>query len=1012
MSKEELSKIRLQTPVSLILRGANKIGFELSKVLIEQGSKVIIVDEYNVTSKKYITDLKKLGDCDFIDFKGYEQLFKTINRIDYIFYLQYEFLLENREYSSKEFLEESNHLNIALKAAVQFNSKFALISTISQNKNLALQINNPSYVNPSPYSAIELQKYSETLTAEYHDKSKANVRILRLGTILGNELDIYDDPVLQQLLQNSVNDTKLVIYGEGLDTHYLINIEDALYGILKLTFSDKTTGEVISLSNNNEYTTLSIAYKLLELNTSALEIKFEHEPGKKPLLYNQYIAAPNAEKFGWKQSIHFEQTMMMILENSFKRLNKKWTKPEKSTVSQKAKELVDTVSHVRIERTALGETLFKLSTPFRAIQLFFSKIFGNLFNGNKAISLKSLIIPTIILSLLFYFILGPLLSIGISGYLTYTESKKAIANVKALNFSTAKENLTKIDIYAKSINNNLGKIKWMFDLTGKQTLFSNTQDLAIGGKLTIDGALNSIDALTPLGNYLKDFEPAIDFESGTPKTTREYKTYLEEIQKQKAQLVNSSNDALLGLQYIKKVDTEIFPTFIRQNVVDIKNGSEEIGQLIEPAQKIVTFLPDLLGIDGRKRYLIILQNPSELRSTGGWLSSYGLIGIEAGQIRELTIDDVYNAEGTLKNLDKFYSAPEDMQKALEIKNWSLSLSNWSPDFTDASNNAEFFVKEAAIAPSLDGVISIDVTLIQDLLKVWGGLEVAGEKEIITADNLYPKIFEIHDEFTPGSTQKSTFLSNLSSSIIKKLLSSKVEDIKPISNTLFAALDKKDILIYMKNQTSNQYFTNEGWSGAITKSYLSAPTVVQWNWGGNKANLFLKQNANLKVNIINVNEIQYSYELDIKNNSVTNTYPEGDYKNYLRIQLPEDAEITSLNGFVDNYYSEKVVNNRRTLSGWFNVPKESEQKFILKYTLRRNDKSNLIYPIASKANNLIFDIDFFKQPGLMNSDYKLEVTYPDSWRATSYDNMQKVSNFVTASGTFDTDKKFQVKWELK
>ena len=65
-------------------------------------------------------------------------------------------------------------------------------------------------------------------------------------------------------------------------------------------------------------------------------------------------------------------------------------------------------------------------------------------------------------------------------------------------------------------------------------------------------------------------------------------------------------------------------------------------------KEATAFLPEVLGVNERQRYLVLLQNESEIRSTGGWLTSYGIIGVEGGQIRELFVDDIYNADGTLR----------------------------------------------------------------------------------------------------------------------------------------------------------------------------------------------------------------------------------------------------------------------------------------------------------------------------------------------------------------------------
>jgi nucleoside-diphosphate-sugar epimerase len=249
----------------------------ITKTLTEQGCHVIIIDNYNSQTNKYITELKSSSLVDFFEFKGLDNLFESIKRFDYVFYFLNN-ALQSREYDSKEFIREVNYLEESLKNAKRHNAKFSLISSLRLNRELANRVNNLKMASPSPYSGIELQKYCETLVAEFRDKTNLNARILRLGTILGKGITRIDNDTLHELVRDATQKPQITIKGEGLDIHNIIDEKDAVYGILKLTFSDKTKGEVVSLANKNNYTTLSIAYKLLELNTEAQSIKFVEDP--------------------------------------------------------------------------------------------------------------------------------------------------------------------------------------------------------------------------------------------------------------------------------------------------------------------------------------------------------------------------------------------------------------------------------------------------------------------------------------------------------------------------------------------------------------------------------------------------------------------------------------------------------------------------------------------------------------------------------------------------------------
>jgi len=170
MSNLRLNKVKAQTPISIIIHGGNRVGYLTAKTLIEQGSYVIIVDKFNSSTKKYLSELKKSELFDFFDFRGFNSLFKTLKRFDYLFYFLNEKLNQD-EFDSKEFLSETKILEDCLVNTRKYKAKFSLISSLQLNRELANIVNNTKLSAPSPYSNIELQKYCETLTAEFKDKS-------------------------------------------------------------------------------------------------------------------------------------------------------------------------------------------------------------------------------------------------------------------------------------------------------------------------------------------------------------------------------------------------------------------------------------------------------------------------------------------------------------------------------------------------------------------------------------------------------------------------------------------------------------------------------------------------------------------------------------------------------------------------------------------------------------------------------------------------------------------------
>ena len=1006
MQEKKYKKIKKNKPISIIIHSTNILGSNLAKTLAKQDSKVILVDKFDSKGKQSLLELKSQGDVDFVDIKGLEDLMENIGKVDYLFYIQSEFLLSNDTLDSKDFLEESNNLNLCLKVAQKYSAKFSLVTTVAYNEKLMYSMENPNYTKPSPYSAEELQKYSETLVAEYHDKSKINARILRMGTILGNENNIHYYETINKLFEDSVKSSSINVQGEGLDLNYLINIKDAVYGILKLTFSQATNGEVISLCNNNEYTVLSVAYKILELNPEATEIKFIPTSDKKPLLYSQYIPAPNAEEYGWKQKVNLENSISETLEKKYEDYKKEWKKETSGelTYRQKLEEIRKQKAGTQAEKqkvvkTPVGEAFSKALHPFS----------GKRKQKKKQIKTKSFFIWGVVLLLFlifFYFLAYPFISMGISGISIYNNTRGMIDNYSEMEFEEVDRRLVSINSNLNHFSQNFERLDWLFTLIRQEEMHDNTVTLLYGLQNGSEGAVALHSSIQPLMHYLDEFEPALDFQDGNSRTTREYSNLLREIENNSTEINQSIAQITQSAQLLKQVDYDVYPQIFSPLVSRIHEYEEFVEQQIRPLQGISSFLPDALGIDGRKRYLLLLQNPSELRSTGGWISSYAIIGLEGGQVRELEVDDVYNLDGELINKRKFFEAPPEMRNALGIREWNLSLANWDPDFHDTASNAMFFAKEAEIVPNIDGVIAIDLHFLQNLLRAWGGISIPGEIQLITAENMYEKIFATQEEFSPGESQKTPFLTDLSNAILKKLLSSEISEHAEFLDVIVESFESKSILFFLEDSRGQQYFLDRGWTGLVSpRKYRTIPFSIEWNWGANKSNLYVDREERITANIASTEEIKYAYSLILTNNSSSETYPQGEYKNYLRIYIPEDAEVLSLEGFSDDEYDTYYEKGFKVLGGWFDIPIQTTRQLEVEYIVTNTE--NIFH---TSGNDISMPISMFKQPGTSQQDkVRLDILYPEIWSITQQENFDKIGTQITNEVLLDTEKNYEIKW---
>ncbi len=997
MNNSKLDKIKAQTPVSILIHGGNRSGYLISKTLIEQGCHVLVVDNYNSQTSKYISELKNSPLFDFFEFKGLDGIYKNIKRFDYLFYFLNS-TLDQKEFDSKEFLRESGYLEESLKSAKKNNAKFALITSLSLNRELANRVNNSKLASPSPYSNLELQKYCETLAAEFRDKTNLNIRILRLGTLIGKGILKIENEIIHNLVKDATQKPQITIKGEGLDIHNLIDERDAVYGVLKLTFSDKTKGEVITLSNKNNYTTLSIAYKLLELNTEAQSIKFVENPEEKFIIQDLYVPAPHASKYGWTQQVTLEESLVDQIQTYYDDINKSWNyaeKPEKKIVE-----------NVKTSKTNLGLFFEKLLLPFTKLTHKPSEK-----KDRKPADLKHVIkvsILTLVIGLVTYFLIYPLIGTGIGLVLINKETQDLKTSIFSTDEASTKSKITSLQNNIDRVSASTENLRWLFKLVGQNNLYNDISQLLLGANYAVDGSSYMLDAITPLEEYIKTFEPAVDFESSTPKTTREYTEYLKEIEANSYKVDEAAYKVSLANEVMAQVNLNDFPAFTRDKISSIRDMVVQLNDATGIFKNIVVFLPDLLGVNGRQRYLILLQNESELRSTGGWLTSYGVVGIEGGQIRELFVDDIYNADGTLKVQGKTFTAPKSMQQALGITTQPFSLINWNPDLSETESAAQAYIQALGKGDDLDGVITIDISFIQKLLDKWGGIEVPGETEIITSSNLYSKIFQMHEDFTPGSTQKTTFLADLANQIITKLLSMNISDLMSMGSVFESALDEKHLQATFKNTDAYNFFNDKSWADSLDSRYNDAPISIDWNWGGNKANLYLNKNYNLSVNVVDEKTIDFTYTISVENTSTSTTYPQGNYVNYQRIYMPSNATVLSVSGMENNTFDTYKESGFKIIGGWFNTPIQAVKTLEVSYRISR-DTNGVNFPLEITDNNVFFNLNLFKQAGESSHAYKLDITYPSTWNVESANGLNSIGSQLSTRFEFSKDTEYSITW---
>lgn len=154
---------------------------------------------------------------------------------------------------------------------------------------------------------------------------------------------------------------------------------------------------------------------------------------------------------------------------------------------------------------------------------------------------------------------------------------------------------------------------------------------------------------------------------------------------------------------------------LRDVLEQVQGPVSEAQGLVDQIEPILNLLPQMLGADGQTRtYLVIAQNNSELRATGGLPGSWGTISITDGVISMGEFQSILHDEGLQVEIT-------DEERAAIATNMDTDPAqvNCTADFTRVGQLARDYWAQEGLG-TVDGVIAIDPVFLQRLLSLTGG----------------------------------------------------------------------------------------------------------------------------------------------------------------------------------------------------------------------------------------------------------------------------------------------------
>ena len=369
----------------------------------------------------------------------------------------------------------------------------------------------------------------------------------------------------------------------------------------------------------------------------------------------------------------------------------------------------------------------------------------------------------------------------------------------------------------------------------------------------------------------------------------------------RAELAQAAAELAQADTALKGVTPAALPAQLQAPVATLQQAVPRSRELLDTFLDQSRILLAVLGAEREREYLLLLQNNHELRPTGGFIGSLALVNVDRGVVEDIDVQSVYDPDGQLQE----YIAPPDPLTPITDR-WYLRDANWFIDWhLSASKVAEFFEKEGG--NTVDGVIALTPTVIEDLLRITGPIIVPGYDQAVSAESFVAVTQDLVTySYDREANRPKQFLADLTPVLLGNVFSGEASSALAVLDSLSRSLAEKQLLLSFKDETEAAELKRLGWDGSLPAQAQGFLHVNNANIGGHKSDQFMDQELDYRQTMLPNGDVDVVLTIRRTHQGPTEAlqlpYPTGEnpaFKSnvaYQRVLVPAGAELLEAKGF--------------------------------------------------------------------------------------------------------------------
>ena len=258
----------------------------------------------------------------------------------------------------------------------------------------------------------------------------------------------------------------------------------------------------------------------------------------------------------------------------------------------------------------------------------------------------------------------------------------------------------------------------------------------------------------------------------------------------------------------------------------VRSEVSEALETLQRAEMLFAAAPSLFGESTISRYLLLIQNPSESRSSGGIIEYYGVLSAMDGRLQLSRVLPI--------------STLEDVPSE---ESWSLINSSVDFPIVARATLARF---EGATGRRLDGVIASDSFVLEYMANATGPVRAPGLDLAIGPDNASKVLMhDVFEYFEGRSAERHLYVAE----IIEKIwaaLTKGIGDPSLLLDALNRAAREQHLKVYVSNPRSEAAIDDLELSGDPTVFGPRVQTIAQNSLSSSKVDFFLRRDIDTQV----------------------------------------------------------------------------------------------------------------------------------------------------------------------